>query len=127
MFYIGTLLILLGAVVPAGSTEGHPFETCTEQGTVRFETPRMEIRAALRSIGEQAHMNIAVRTNVRGVVTTPTECVKPRVALRVLLSQVGAGFCDEGDVIYVSRSRRGCRGVLVLPAPNSYVGASPED
>lgn len=125
MILIRSLLILLATGVSAEGAADAARQNCPEE-LVTFDAPRMEIRAALRNIADHAQMNIAVRTNVTGIVTTPTECVQPRVALRVLLSQVGAAFCEEGDVIRVSRSGRGCRGTLTLPPPNAYV-AGPND
>ena len=116
MNLVGALLFLFASAVPAPAAPA-----CAEDGKVILAGPRMEIRAALRGIAEQARLDIAVETSVRGRVTTPTECVPAETALRIVLGQVGAAYCVEGGTVYVSRSRRGCRGTLHVPRSNDRV------
>lgn len=120
-----TLAAMMVIVATLGPMTSEPsLAACADAGMVTLDGPEMEIRAALRSIGHQGNLRIAIAKGVRGHVRVPSGCVKARVALSVVLGQVGAASCDNGQVIYVYRSgRMPCTGLETLPPPVARVSS----
>ena len=76
---------------------------------VTLNLERVPVRHAIREIAEQAKVNIAVDTRIRGHVTAKLEEVDLEFALRAILGQVGATYRVEKDglihVVPVTRNR----------------------
>lgn len=121
---VSALLILLATAIPCVAAEDAPRERCANPDFVRLPSSRMEIRAALRSISkQQPELRIAVEKGVRGIVTTPPACIAPKVALDILLAQIGASYCEQDGTISILRRPGACGGVLTTPRPNERIAA----
>jgi type II secretory pathway component GspD/PulD (secretin) len=73
---------------------------------VTLRAGRMSVREFLREVGAQGNVNIAVWPGLKGYVSVDVENVTPRAALRLVLGQIGAAYCVEGNVLYVDRLDR---------------------
>jgi len=80
-----------------------PQNTCDRAGQVTLSGKRMAVRSALRDLAAQSGRNVAVATTVRGYVSVDLECVEFHVALREVLAQVGATYCETEEVIRIAR------------------------
>jgi type II secretory pathway component GspD/PulD (secretin) len=103
---VGRALVALALVWPASLFGFEPSPSCPVDGRVSVSAHAVPVREFLRDVAEQSKASLAVEPQLRGEVTLDASCVDVRTALRLALGQVGAVFCESGDVIYVSRRSR---------------------
>ncbi|HVS30730.1 MAG TPA: hypothetical protein VMS98_04660 [Thermoanaerobaculia bacterium] len=111
--------MIAAMLLAASAAAGEPTpDACDAKGRVTLHVERMGIRAALREIARQGNINLALSQHLRGTVSADFTCVPPKVALQWVLTQVGASYCEERDVLRVlRRTTTGCRAV---PMPETH-------
>jgi type II secretory pathway component HofQ len=77
--------------------------SCAEAGRVSLDVEGRPIRMVLKDLAFQAHVNIAMDPTLKGNIKAHLECVDVRSALRWVLPQVKAEFCESKDLLRVSR------------------------
>lgn len=107
------VVIILTAQV---SFAEQPQESCDTANQVALAAKRMSVRLALREIAAQFGRNIAVARDLRGSVSVNLECVEFHVALREVLAQVGATYCETEQLVRVAR-----RGQSTCETPRPVV------
>lgn len=116
------LILIFMLASPQSSYTSDDLRQCSSPRLVSIEGSDLEIRDALRAIADQGKVNIGMRAGLEGRVSVRLRCVEAKTALRIVLAQVDAAFCEEGASIYVDRSQRiVCGGLLTVPPPNERV------
>ena len=112
------LSILAIAFVAAAAKAETPASSCATDGGVTLQVTNVSVRVALRQIAEQADVNIAVPQHFANKVSANFSCVPAKTALSWVLSQVGATYCEEGNVLRVVRlaDSRDCRAAKIRPS-----------
>lgn len=107
-----TRMDLLAIFFAVAAAAAEPQQTqCTDPRAVTIQAEDWAIQRVLREIAEDSGANIAVHPGIRGRVTANLRCVPVRTALRIVLPQAGAKYCEEGKVFTVIRASddRTCR------------------
>jgi type II secretory pathway component HofQ len=98
-------------VIPpaANGADEKPIRTCPAAKQISLSMQNVPVGVFLREVASQGQVNIAVSPYLRGSVSATLHCVDARQALRLVLGQIDAAYCDEGTVLRVDeRSRSRC-------------------
>lgn len=80
-------------------------ETPKEEESFSFSLRETDIKDILRAIGKQAHYNIVVEPDVKGITTVDLKNVTLGKALEYILEPLGFTYKIEGHTIYVSKPK----------------------
>lgn len=99
--------LLLVAVAFSCAVLADPGATgCTEKGKVSISAKQLPIRLFLCDLADQSKLRIAIDPKLRGRVTLDVKCLEARTVLELALGQVSGAYCEDRNVLIVSRRGR---------------------
>lgn len=103
------IFVLLVILPAASGADEKPIRTCPAAKQINLSMQNVPVGVFLREVASQGQVNIAVSPYLRGRMSATLHCVDARQALRLVLGQIDAAYCDEGTVLRVDeRSRSRC-------------------